>query len=52
MTEAMLKVMEDPEYVDNMAALGLQLDNTSGEEFRELLESQVETRKEIWGSGE
>lgn len=52
MTEAMLKVMEDQEYIDNMAALGLQLDNTSGEEFAELLESQVETRKEIWGSAE
>ena len=31
-----------------MAALGLQLDNTSGEDFKELLESQVETRKMIW----
>lgn len=48
MTEAMLKAMEDQEYIDNMAALGLQLDNTSGEDFAELLESQVETRKEIW----
>ena len=52
MTEAMLKVMEDQEYVDNMAALGLKLDNTSGEAFKELLERQVDTRKEIWGSAE
>ena len=52
MTEAMLKAMEDQDYIDNMAALGLQLDNTSGEEFAKLLESQVETRKEIWGSAE
>ena len=44
--------MEDQEYVDNMAALGLKLDNTSGEAFKELLESQVDTRKEIWGSAE
>lgn len=48
MTEAMLKAMEDEEYIANMAALGLQLDNTSGQEYAELLASQVETRKEIW----
>lgn len=49
MTEAMVKVMTSEEYINNMESLGLQLDNTSGEEFKELLESQVETRKEIWG---
>ena len=47
-TDALLKAMEDPDYIENMAALGLQLDNTSGEDFKELLESQVETRKMIW----
>ncbi len=47
-TDALLKAMEDPDYIQNMAALGLQLDNTSGEAFKELLESQVETRKAIW----
>ena len=49
MTDAMAKVMTSEEYISNMESLGLQLDNTSGEEFKELLESQVETRKEIWG---
>lgn len=49
MTNAMLEAMEDEEYIKNMAALGLQLDNTSGEAYKELLASQVETRKEIWG---
>lgn len=52
MTEAMLKAMEDETYRTDMAALGLKLDNTSGEAFRELLESQVDTRKEIWGAAE
>ena len=47
-TDALLKAMEDPDYIENMAALGLQLDNTSGEDFKELLESQVEARKTIW----
>lgn len=49
LTEAMLKAMEDETYVKDMATLGLKLDNTSGEAFTELLASQVETRKEIWG---
>lgn len=50
LTEAMLKAMEDETYVKDMAALGLKLDNTSGEAFSELLLSQVATRKEIWGA--
>jgi len=50
MTDAMLKAMEDESYIESMTSLGLQLDNTSGEAFKELLESQVETRKEIWGN--
>lgn len=50
MTDAMLKAMEDEEYKSNMAALGLQLDNTSGDAYKELLASQVDTRKEIWGN--
>lgn len=50
MTEAMEKVMTSEEYIENMESLGLQLDNTSGEAFKELLESQVDTRKEIWGT--
>lgn len=50
MTDAMLKAMEDEEYINNMAALGLLLDNTSGQEYADLLASQVEVRKEIWGA--
>lgn len=49
MTNAMLKAMERSDYIENMAALGLQLDNTSGEAYAELLNSQMETRLSIWG---
>ena len=47
-TNAMLKVMEDPEYIENMNALGLQMDNTHGEDYEELLQSQMETRLSVW----
>lgn len=49
MTNAMLKAMERSDYIENMAALGLQLDNTSGEAYAELLNGQMETRLSIWG---
>lgn len=48
MTNAILKAMEQQSYIDSMAALGLKLDNTSGEEYASLLGSQVETRQAIW----
>lgn len=50
MTDAIIEASKDEEYINNMAALGLQLDSTSGDAYKELLASQVETRKEIWGS--
>ena len=49
MTDAMLKAMEDPAYIENMNALGLELDNTSGAEYEELLGAQADSRKRIWG---
>lgn len=49
MNDAMQKAMQDETYIADMATLGLQFDNTSGEAYKELLQSQVETRKEIWG---
>lgn len=49
MNEAMQKAMQEPSYVSDMATLGLQLDNTSGTEYKEMLESQVEARQEVWG---
>ncbi len=48
-TNALLAAMEGEEYIADMASQGLQLDNTSGEAFEELLMLQLETRQEIWG---
>ena len=48
MTEALLKAMEDEEYKSEMEALGLQLDNTSSEEYKELLKSQLVDREAVW----
>ncbi|BAL01608.1 hypothetical protein OBV_44090 [Oscillibacter valericigenes Sjm18-20] len=49
MTDAMMKAMQDKTYIQNMSSLGLQLDNTSGDEYVDLLNSQVTTREAIWG---
>lgn len=49
MNDAMQKAMQDETYVKDMATLGMQLDTTSGEAYEELLQSQVDIRKEIWG---
>lgn len=47
--EAMLKCMKDPDYIKAMESMGLQVDTTSGDAYADLLNSQLETRKEIWG---
>lgn len=47
--EAMLKCMEDPTYIESMKSLGLMIDNTSGDEYAQLLNSQLDMRKEVWG---
>jgi len=49
MTNALLDAMKGQKYIDDMAALGLELDNTSGEAYAELLNGQMETRLSIWG---
>lgn len=49
MTEAMLKAQEDPAYIENMTTMGLQVDTTSGQDFVDLLSSQMKARMEIWG---
>lgn len=49
MTEAILKVSQDEEYQKNMKTMGLTPNTVSGTEYRDLLESQLDTRKEIWG---
>lgn len=45
----MLKCMKDPNYIKSMESMGLQVDTTSGDAYADLLNSQLETRKEIWG---
>ena len=49
MTDTMLEVQQNPDYIENMTSMGLQVDTTAGEDFKELLSSQMETRLEIWG---
>ncbi len=48
MTQAILKAEEDPEYIKGMQEFGLQLDNTSGEAYKELLSKQKDQRIAIW----
>ncbi|MDO4960820.1 MAG: tripartite tricarboxylate transporter substrate binding protein [Eubacteriales bacterium] len=50
MTNAILKAEEDPDYIKNMESQGLQLDNTSGEAYKELLSKQKDQRIAIWGN--
>lgn len=47
--DAMAEAMADPEYIKAMDTLGLTLNPVVGDEFYKLLNSQLETRKEIWG---
>lgn len=47
--DAMLKCMKDPDYIKSMESMGLQVDTTNGDAYADLLNSQLETRKEIWG---
>ena len=49
MTETMLEAQKDPAYIENMTTMGLQVDTTAGEDYAELLASQMETRLAIWG---
>jgi tripartite-type tricarboxylate transporter receptor subunit TctC len=46
---ALLKCMEDAEYQEKMTSMGLQVDTTNGDAYIELLNSQLEMRKEVWG---
>jgi len=49
MTEAMKTAMQDETYISDMESLGLKLDDTSGEAYKELLQSQVDVRISVWG---
>ena len=49
MRDVMLQCMEDPDYIASMESMGLQIDTTSGDEYADLLNSQLDMRKEVWG---
>ena len=49
MTETMLEVQKDPEYIKSMTDMGLQVDTTAGEDFAKLLAAQADTRLAVWG---
>ncbi len=40
--------MEDPDYQENMTKLGLGLMPMKGDDFYNLLASQLENRKKVW----
>lgn len=48
MQDAMMKAMEDPAYQENMTKLGLGLMPMKGDDFYNLLSSQLENRKKVW----
>lgn len=49
MTDALKAASQDEEYIKNMNEFGVKLIDQDGDEFKELLESQLETRLDIWG---
>lgn len=48
MTEALVKAYEDEGYQKNMAAMGAQLELYTGDEYRQLLENQLDSRLKLW----
>lgn len=48
MTEALTKVFDDPDYQKNMAAMGAELVLYTGDEYRQLLDDQLDTRLRLW----
>lgn len=49
MTDALAKAIEDPECAQKMNEMGVEVKLYTGEEYLELLESQLDDRLEIWG---
>lgn len=49
MQEALTKAFENEDYQKNMAAMGAQLELYTGDEYKQLLNDQLETRLELWG---
>jgi len=49
MTEALTKAFDDPDYQKNMSAMGAQLELYTGDEYKQLLLDQLDTRLKLWG---
>lgn len=49
MTQALETAFEDPDYQKNMEAMGAELKLYTGDEYKALLDEQLDTRLEIWG---
>lgn len=49
MTDALAKSFDDSDYKKNMAAMGAQLEQYTGEAYYNLLMDQLDTRLELWG---
>ncbi len=49
LTNAMVEAMERPEHQEQLAALGVQSHITTGQDFYDLLNSQLTNRLNIWG---
>ena len=48
MTQALEDAFEDPDYQKNMEAMGAELKLYTGDEYKALLDEQLDTRLEIW----
>ena len=49
MTEALEKAFENPTYQQQMEAMGAQLKLYTGDEYKQLLNDQLDSRLELWG---
>ena len=48
MTDALKAASQDEQYIKNMKEFGVELIDMDGDEFKALLESQLDTRLDIW----
>ena len=48
MTEALTNAFYNEDYQKNMAAMGAQLELYTGDDYKQLLEDQLDTRLELW----
>ena len=49
MIEALTKAFDNENYKNQMAAMGAQLELYTGQEYKDLLNSQLDSRLDIWG---